>query len=62
MPSLSDIRAEIFTNNKAKRIIIMLSAEIWDAEGYHALAYKTVKEIFPDWERDCQIHFLTIKV
>ncbi|KAM0098780.1 hypothetical protein ACP6JE_006643 [Aspergillus fumigatus] len=62
MPSLSDIRAEIFTNDEAKRIVIVLSAEIRDAEGYRALAYETVEEIFPDWERDCRIRFLAIEV
>lgn len=62
MATLSDIRDDIFKNNETKRIIVRVRAESLDSQGYHALAYKVINEVFPGWESDTRVLFLAIEI
>ncbi|KAL2830912.1 hypothetical protein BDW59DRAFT_14748 [Aspergillus cavernicola] len=62
MPSLSEIRGEIFNSNEAKRIIIRGRTKSLDSEACHATAYRVMNEVFPDWEQDSRILFLGTEV
>lgn len=63
MANISEIREEIFNNNKTKRIIIRMrkhSANLTSQE-IRDSAYSVANEIFPDWEHDSRVLFLAIE-
>lgn len=61
MSNLTNIREELFECS-AKRIIIRVKTETRNSEDCRTTAYRTVNEIFPNWERDNRVLFLAIQV
>uniref|UniRef100_A0A093V7Y9 Uncharacterized protein n=1 Tax=Talaromyces marneffei PM1 TaxID=1077442 RepID=A0A093V7Y9_TALMA len=61
MSNLSNIRKELFEGS-ARRVIIRVKTESRNSEDCRATAYRTVNEIFPNWERDSRVLFLAIQV
>lgn len=61
MSNLTNIREELFESS-AKRIIIRVKTETRNSEYCRTTAYRTVNEIFPNWERDSRVLFLAIQV
>ncbi|RAL11865.1 uncharacterized protein BO97DRAFT_443573 [Aspergillus homomorphus CBS 101889] len=61
-PNLAEIGDEIVKSDKAKRIVIKLKTCNLDSGDYRASACEFLDAVFPDWEHDNRILFLTIQV
>lgn len=61
MSNLTDIHKEVFKGS-TKQIIIRVKTESRNSEDCRATAYRTVNNIFPNWETDSRVLFLAIQV
>jgi hypothetical protein len=62
MSDITEIREKIFEKTAAQRLVVKARTDQLDSHDYRASASKFINEIFPNWENDSRIHFLTIEI